>query len=479
MDVFDLNGICVQYGSLPALISAGGTVDYNVLASSVAGTREQIGRSGILPGEAVGILSGNTTEMIILILALMQSGSVPVPLNTRLPLSMLPAYLSRAGCQKLIVQKMTAVSSDCDGPEIIPVRQLARLNSGGTSAPTGSLPPEQFASIIFTSGSLGKARAAVHSIGNHYYSALGSNINIELVPGDRWLLSLPLYHVGGLAVIFRCLLAGAAVVIQDPDSAPGKNIGRYGPTHISFVGTQFHRLLEEREAVRKMKRMKAVLLGGGPVGRRLIRSAVDGGLPVFVSYGSTEMASQVTTTQKNDSSERLFTAGKLLPYREMKISEDQEIMVRGRTLFAGHIEDGRIDPGLRDGWFATGDLGSLDESGYLSVHGRRDNMFISGGENIHPEEIELALMDMPGIESAVVVDIPDDEYGARPFAFLTTDFDRAPEYIRAFLSERLQRYKIPVHFIFEKINPGDFKPQRQALRQKAIDWLKDQPPADK
>ena len=104
-------------------------------------------------------------------------------------------------------------------------------------------------------------------------------------------------------------------------------------------------------------------------------------------------------------------------------------------------------------------------------------MFISGGENIQPEEIEMALMDIPGIESAVVVDIPDEEYGARPFAFITTDKDPAQEYIRSFLSERLQRYKIPVHFVLEKIKPLGLKPQRQVMRQKALEWLRDQSPA--
>jgi O-succinylbenzoic acid--CoA ligase len=477
MDAFDLREICVQYGSLPALISASGTMDYRALASSVAGTRAQIKKSGILSGEAVGILSGNTAEMILLILALMQTGSIPVPLNTRLPRSVLPEYLSRAECRKLIVQNLAAGSADGDEPEIIPVKNLVKPESGGTPVDLEPLQMEQSGGIIFTSGSLGKAAAAVHSIGNHYYSALGSNMNIDLAPGDKWLLSLPLYHVGGLSVIFRCLLAGAAVVIADRDATPGGNIGRYETTHISLVGTQLHRLLEEQTAVTKMKRMKAVLLGGGPVGRRLISSVVGEGLPVFVSYGLTEMASQVTTTVKNDSPEHLFTAGKLLPYREMKISEEQEILVRGRTLFKGYMDNGKIDPGRSSGWFATGDLGSLDESGYLSVLGRRDNMFISGGENIQPEEIEMALMDIPGIESAVVVDIPDEEYGARPFAFITTDKDPAQEYIRSFLSERLQRYKIPVHFVLEKIKPLGLKPQRQVMRQKALEWLRDQSPA--
>ncbi len=134
-----------------------------------------------------------------------------------------------------------------------------------------------------------------------------------------------------------------------------------------------------------------------------------------------------------------------MPNREVSISEEGEILVRGETLFAGYVEGEKIDRSLDiDGWFHTRDLGELDENGYLRVRGRMDNLFISGGENVQPEEIEEALCRLEGIDEAVVVPVPDEEFGARPVAFVRTeggvrDLSRELEPI-------LPRFKIPISF---------------------------------
>ena len=127
--------------------------------------------------------------------------------------------------------------------------------------------------------------------------------------------------------------------------------------------------------------------------------ALARGLPIHTSYGLTEMASQVTTTPPGASPGELRTAGRVLPGREVSISGGGEILVRGETLFAGYVDGEKVDRPLdADGWFHTGDLGDLDEDGYLRVLGRSDNLFISGGENIQPEEIEEALCSLEGVE---------------------------------------------------------------------------------
>ena len=160
-------------------------------------------------------------------------------------------------------------------------------------------------------------------------------------------------------------------------------------------------------------------MGGGPVPPSLVDEALARGLPLHTSYGLTEMASQVTTTPPGASLEELRTAGRVLPDREVSISERGEILVRGETLFAGYVEGEELDRPLdAEGWFHTGDLGELDEDGYLRVGGRVDNLFISGGENVQPEEIEEALCRLEGVDEAVVVPVPDEEFGARPVAFV-------------------------------------------------------------
>ncbi len=220
-----------------------------------------------------------------------------------------------------------------------------------------------------------------------------------------------------------------------------------------------------------MQKLKAILLGGGAIPERLIEQCIALKLPIHVSYGSTEMSSQITTTAVDEAPEKLFTAGKLLPYRELKIATNGEILVRGETLFAGYVQGERLRLPLgENGWFGTGDIGELTEDGYLIVQGRKDHMFISGGENIHPEEIERELLKYPGIEEAVVVPVPDVEFGSRPVAFIrwqkAPGADIAP--LTAHLRQNLSGLKIPIRFFNWREEKGErIKPDRRALRQLA------------
>jgi len=158
-------------------------------------------------------------------------------------------------------------------------------------------------------------------------------------------------------------------------------------------------------------------LGGASITAALLSDAVRKRMPVYLTYGLTEMASQVAT---GGAAQPL--APQVLPHREMSIADNGEILVRGETLFAGYVENGSIACPLdSQGWFHTGDLGSIDHDGALTVTGRKDNMFISGGENIQPEQIEAALTAIDGIRDALVVPVEDREYGHRPVAFVRCD----------------------------------------------------------
>jgi O-succinylbenzoic acid--CoA ligase len=160
------------------------------------------------------------------------------------------------------------------------------------------------------------------------------------------------------------------------------------------------------------------------------------------------MTSQVTTTPPAADLETLRTSGSCLPHRELRISEDGEILVRGGTLFAGYVERDHLrQPFDAEGWYHTGDLGTLDERGNLIVSGRRDNLFISGGENIQPEEIEWHLGQLPGVEQVVVVPVPDAEFGNRPAAFIRSSNAGSEADYRAALEAVLPRFKVPCAFL--------------------------------
>ncbi|MCF7802371.1 MAG: AMP-binding protein, partial [Candidatus Marinimicrobia bacterium] len=308
-------------------------------------------------------------------------------------------------------------------------------------------------------------KAVVHTLGNHYYSALGSNENIPLSPGDRWQLALPLYHVSGMGIVFRSVVAGSAIVISNELTV--KSLLENRVTHLSLVSTQFKRLLAMEEAEKLQSQLRAILLGGGPIPRKLIQQGKALNLPVFTSYGLSEMTSQVATTTPNQSD---LSSARVLPYREVKISSEGEILVRGATLFAGYLQENGIDPSRDEqGWFHTRDSGTLDEN-YLQVTGRLDNQFISGGENIQPEIIERALLDSGDIDSAIVVPVPDEEFGQRPFAFYASTHPIHPEEISIALRKILPAYMLPVQFtpLPEEFRT-DLKPSRQKLRDLAVE----------
>jgi o-succinylbenzoate---CoA ligase len=249
--------------------------------------------------------------------------------------------------------------------------------------------PAAPAIVLFTSGSSGTPRPAVLTYGNMYHNACGANANLPLDQDDRWLLNLPLFHVSGLSILFRCLLARAAVVIAAAGESPLEALRRLRPTFVSMVPAQLHDLLTAPEG-NALAGVKVVLLGGAPAPPALLAKAREHGWPVFPTYGMTETASQIATASTTDG-QRISadSSGNVLHGREVMLAGDGEILVRGPCLFAGYYTpNGLVLPLDRDGWFHTGDLGTIDEFGRLTVLGRKDALIISGGENIQPEEVE-------------------------------------------------------------------------------------------
>jgi len=456
-----LRSAALESPEAEAVVGAGWSITYGELDARVSATAARIEDLGVSPGDRVALYLPKGEGYLVLLLALVRAGAVACPVSTRVPAGGVGPLLGRAGCSALISAEEELPGSVGRIDVLDPQAAL-----GGEEDERASEPLEASlgrpATVVFTSGSTGAPKAALHTFGNHYFSALGSNANIALTVGDRWLHSLPLYHVGGLSIVFRCLISGAAIALPGPDAPLGRSISDLRATHVSLVSTQLLRLLREDAA---LEGLKAVLTGGGPMPEDLVDEALARGLPVHTSYGLTEMASQVTTTAPGAAPEELRTAGRVLPHREVSVSGEGEILVRGATLFAGYVQEGKTGrPVHPDGWFRTGDLGRLDGAGRLRVLGRRDNLFISGGENLRPEEIEEALLRIPGVEEAVVVPVPDPEFGARPVAFVRLsggvgDLARALEPV-------LPRFKIPKAFHGWE-GAGGMKPDRVALKERA------------
>lgn len=416
------------------------------LASRVAGNLLD---AGCPAGQRVAIYLPADWSCIAVYYGLLRAGCTACFINTRLPRAAVLAHIRRLGCRFVVAHLKDPQAPDLAGLSIFDPALLMAHRDVPVGDHPWRLDLEHPATILFTSGSTGEPKAAVLSYGNHYYSARGSNLNIRLSSRHRWLLTLPLFHVGGLGILYRCLLSGATVVLPDTSQSLEYNQEHYAVTHLSLVATQLIRLLRLEPSPESFKQISVMLLGGGPIPASALVEALRRGWPVVPSYGLTEMASQVCAAHPLAPASQRMQAGPPLRYRQVRINAQGEIEVRGETLFLGYLEDGAIRPARNEeGWFNTGDLGELDASGQLVVKGRRDFMFISGGENIQPEEIERALEAFPEVEAALVVPVTDPEFGERPVAFLRFRGQPvADDQLKQRLSEVLPKYKIPRAFL--------------------------------
>lgn len=425
---------------------------------------------GATPGTRVAIYVENSWQLVAILFGCWRAGVVACPLNTRLPRAAVLEQARHIAAPFLVARVSDPKDESLAGLRIVPPETLLIYrHTAGLEDAGWSLKLDAPATIIFTSGSSGSPKAAEHSVANHYYSARGSSHNVRLSSKDCWLLSLPLYHVGGIGILFRCALAGAALALPESGESLESAQARYGATHISVVPTQLYRLLQSESLPDSFQKLKLILLGGGAAPATLLAEALRRRWPVYPSYGLTEMASQVATMTPSSPPAKRMTSGKVLKHRELRIAEDGEIWVRGDTLFGGYVRGENRDRALNEeGWFPTGDLGALDEEGYLTVHGRKDNLFISGGENIQPEEVENLLASLPEVEEAVVVPRADEVYGARPVAFVRWHGDPlSVAEVQKRLERLLPRYKIPTDVRSFPASETGLKVSRQRLRELA------------
>ena len=429
----DLTALCGRYGSAAALQWRGHTLSYREYAQRAARTAADLADAGVTPNHRIAIPPEfDPATWATTLFAILATGALAVLLPTRAAPRERERLLERTGAVEW------------------------RPPPGSALAPTATAAPlriaiDRPATVVFTSGSSGDAKAVVHSIANHLYNAAGSSANIPVASDDAWLVALPLSHVAGLSILFRTLSAGACALFAESGALhdAGDPAARLLPdaTHVSLVQTQLRRLLQIPGWPALTGNLRAALIGGSALSAPLLRQARDAGLPVCPSYGCTEMASQVATTRPGDPAETFAGAAPVLPHRQVAISADGEILLGGRTLCLGYLEQERVRPAAgADGWFASGDLGQLDGK-LLSVTGRRDARFISGGENIQPEEVEQALLEHPAVLAAVCVAVPDPEFGSRPAAFLAIDSGSLPPPdIEAHLDGRLARFKHPIRY---------------------------------
>ncbi len=442
-------------------------------------TARRLSALGVNKGDRVALLMRNSARFVELIHAVSRLGAVLVPVNTRLAPAEIAWQLGNVQATHLIYDSPDAEAAYAASRDVRGLQLATSADHPANDAISLSQLPEAdyplhngvdldaAHSVIYTSGTMGKPKGAMLTYGNHWWNAMASALNLGIHVDDRWLACLPLFHIGGLSIVLRGVIYGNPVIVHeafDP-AAVNRAIDEEGVTMVSLVSTMLQRTIEARGKTPYPPSLRCILLGGGPAPRPLLESCAELGIPVVQTYGMTETASQFATLSLEESSRKIGSAGKPLFPNMMRIETDHgaalpgevgEIVVHGPTVTPGYVGSGAAAATpIQEGWFHTGDLGYLDRDSYLYVVARRDDLIISGGENIYPAEVEAVLLSYPAVEEAGVTGIPDARWGQVPVAAikLRQDATLSIDELRAFCAARLGHYKAPVDFRFVESLP--------------------------
>ncbi|MBI5058704.1 acyl--CoA ligase [candidate division KSB1 bacterium] len=403
-------------------------------------------------GSRIGLWGRNSADYALAIRAILRAGQTAVPLSTRWDSTALAAALAR-----------TELSGIIDFDERCPIADTTACLSHGELAQDVRTPAvipghpaaNEIAALVFTSGSSGELKVVAHTYGSLLAHARSVCAHLKLTASDCWLACLPLYHIGGLAIPLRCAEVGAGCCYCDSSDLDGieRRLDSGEISIVSLVPTQLQRVLDRRAERPFHRRLRAIIVGGGTVSPALLERCSI----AYPTYGLTESGSMLTCARPGADARERNSAGAALPGVELRIvnahggvlphGERGEITARGPGLARGYWKDPNATAlAFREGWLWTGDLGQLDESGYLHLHGRADLQMKSGGEKIHPAELERALEQIAGVRQAVVLPVADAEWGQRPVAFvaLRPGATRTGEELRTELSRLLPAWKLPL-----------------------------------
>jgi len=396
----------------PAVEAAEGALTYAELDREADLAARRLTALGVGPRARVAATLAPGIDFAVLLHALPRVGAALVPLNTRLPAEQQDRQRELAGAGLLVEEPL-----------------------GGSTGPAGSgatreLDPAAVHTVLFTSGTSGEPRPVELTLANHEASAIGSAAALGADPADRWLCPLPLFHVGGLAILLRSARWATTAVLHERFDAKrvAADLASGSITLASMVPTMLARLRDV--GLQPSPALRALLLGGGPIPPELFAWARERELPVRTTYGMTETGSQVVVTEPGEASGRPVTGA------ELAIAPaGGEILVRGPMVAADALAN--------DGWLHTGDHGRLDQRGHLHVDGRIKELIVTGGENVAPALVEAALLEHPAVRDAGVVGVADPEWGEAVVALVVLDRDARAGDLRDWCRARLAGHEVP------------------------------------
>lgn len=438
--------------ALTALHTPNGQVSYAVLERLARLGAGELKECGVGRGERVAIALPAGIAFAQALHACFLLGAVAVPIDLRLTATERERIV--AGTSLLVDEPLSAgVEGESEKnrnrgeADVFAADVLADVPDRASRAGTHSLSHDLDAvcAVIHTSGTTSAPRPIELTYGNFLWSALGSAVALGVDPKERWLCALPLSHVGGLSIVVRSAIYATTAVIHERFETERALAALQDEqiTLVSLVSTTLARLLDA--GLSEPPHLRCALTGGGPVGAALVQRARAAGVPVVETYGLTECCSQAATAPLAAiaaAGAEDTGAGVPLFCTRTEIAPDGEIVLAGPTVARGsRAADGRLH---------TGDLGRIDDRGFLHVTGRKADTIVSGGENVAPSEVEAVLESCPGVLEAAVVGREDEQWGEAVCAIVVTAAGARLEesVVREHCASRLAPFKVPKHVTF-------------------------------
>jgi long-chain acyl-CoA synthetase len=437
------------------LRDADNVLTYADVARRVEAVAEQFAERGVGRGDVVAVMLPNRVELLIGLLAAWRLGAAATPINPAFTANEAGYQIQDSGAKLLL-----ASTSDTDyGVPVVLADALRAEPAGTLPRPEAGL--DDLALLIYTSGSTGRPKGVLLDHANLVAMAASIAEAMRIGPDDHCLLVLPLFHVN--AILVSCLapiVAGGQVTILArfaPDTFLGA-IERYRPTYFSAVPTIFARLAElADDAVPDISSVRFAVCGAAPVTKELLeRCESRFGFVMIEGYGLTE-STCAATVNPVDGVRKLGTVGPAMPGQQVRaMSPDRfllpagvagEVVIKGPNVMRGYLNRPEAPAEtIVDGWLHTGDVGFLDEDGYLTLVDRIKDMIIRGGENIYPKEIESVLGQAEAVLEAAVVGAPHPVYGEVPVAYVVTypNTSVTSEELRELCRRNLTKIKLPV-----------------------------------
>jgi O-succinylbenzoic acid--CoA ligase len=483
--VCDLRWRAARTPAAPALEGAAGIWTFADLLDRARRGAAWLAASAPSSDAPVAVLLPGDARFAAWFHAIALAGRVSLPLNLRLTAAELARQLEDASVGCLIGVACDARLAELEA-QVPGLRACVAPAFESLPAPAGALPgerldpdPDATFTVLYTSGTSGRSKGACLSRASFLASAEASMERLGPVVAGRWLACMPLFHVGGLSILMRGVCFGGPVrLLPRFDAAEVSNALDAGDVDaISLVPTMLSRLLAHRGARPVPAGLRIVLLGGAAAAPDLVARALAAGYPVCPTYGLTEACSQVATAAPPTAGAMQAQPMRPLRGTQLRIVHDGrdvppgtpgEILVSGPTLMRGYLNHPQATArALQDGWLHTGDIGCLDADGALQVLDRRDDLIVSGGENVYPAEIEAVLLEHPDVEEAGVAGVPDADLGARVVAWIVAVPGRAPdrEALQRHCRRHLAGYKQPRELRFVEALPrtASGKLQRRRL----------------